>query len=111
VTRRRKLPLWQPMGMYQLTVSNNGASMSVIVMQMGAVFSVSAVEASLGKEVKLTLKGVSKAMRQGFDDHKHDVVGSFATEERALNAGDKYARAWLEGGMEKARCTCKKIGS
>jgi hypothetical protein len=43
-----------------------------------------------------------------FDDHSHEVLGSYRSPLTAQRAGEKYAAAWLKRRPRK-RCKCGPI--
>jgi hypothetical protein len=78
-----------------------------MILQLNATaVNVTAVRAPKPETKKLTRRNANREIGKVFDDHAHDVVGTFGVMSEAVAAGDAYARAWLK----KARCACKKIG-
>ena len=107
---RRALPAWEPVPMYGLVVNSRRHTLTLMILQMTpTAVNVTAVQALRPKVKKLTRRNVTGEIEKAFDDHAHDVVGTFARMSEAIAAGDAYARAWRKGGMEKARCACEKI--
>jgi hypothetical protein len=51
---------------------------------------------------KLTLEGV-------FDQHGHEIVGSFDSPSEAFSAAEAYARTWRAREVEIEGCGCKTI--
>ena len=102
--------MWEGVPMYGLVVTSKRFMLTVMVLQMTATaVNVSAVQALKPGIKKLTRRNATREIEKVFDDHAHDVIGTFATMSEAFKAGDLYARAWRKGGMEKARCTCENI--
>ena len=110
---RRNLPDWGRMGCYVLGCNTKKLALGIIVLPCGpSEYNVTAVSSPMpGPRIKRRDKRVqtTRIMEHVFDEHSHDVVGTFAKLSDALQASERYARAWLKGGAEKARCACKNI--
>ncbi len=44
-----------------------------------------------------------------FDDHSHDVIGTFRTRREAMAACERYAATWLKKRKRTPRCDCSEI--
>jgi len=44
-----------------------------------------------------------------FDDHAHEALGYFTTEEAARKKGEAYAKKWLRTQRELEKCACEPI--
>jgi hypothetical protein len=110
MVNRRGLPAWEAVPMYGLVVTRKRHMLTVVVLQLTpTAVNVTVVQALKPTATKLTRRNATKEVEKVFDDHVHDVVGTFDSMSNAFKAGDAYADAWRKGGMEKARCTCENI--